>query len=93
MKGADAIIQCLGVGGMGDGKPNDLDLYDSRYGIEDTRALVRSASMSPSVGRWHVIVVEDADRLTEQGIDVVRLGYADIIGTVAVRSVSLAPAL
>ncbi len=24
IKGADAIIQCLGVGGMGDGKPNDL---------------------------------------------------------------------
>ena len=26
-----------------DGKPNDLDLYDSRYGIEDTRMAVYEA--------------------------------------------------
>jgi nitric oxide reductase NorD protein len=26
-----------------DGKPNDLDLYDSRYGIEDTRMAVHEA--------------------------------------------------
>ena len=28
---------------LSDGKPNDLDLYDSRYGIEDTRAAVQEA--------------------------------------------------
>lgn len=28
---------------ISDGKPNDLDLYDSRYGIEDTRAAVFEA--------------------------------------------------
>ncbi|MBP8022123.1 MAG: VWA domain-containing protein [Azonexus sp.] len=28
---------------LSDGKPNDLDLYDSRYGIEDTRAAVHEA--------------------------------------------------
>lgn len=28
---------------LSDGKPNDLDLYDSRYGIEDTRMAVREA--------------------------------------------------
>ena len=26
-----------------DGKPNDLDIYDSRYGIEDTRMAVHEA--------------------------------------------------
>ncbi len=26
-----------------DGKPNDLDLYDSRYGIEDTRMAIHEA--------------------------------------------------
>ncbi|MGP3976843.1 DNA polymerase III subunit delta' [Streptomyces sp. 8N114] len=34
-------------------------------GVKDTRALVRGAQMSPSGGRWQVIVLEDADRLTE----------------------------
>ena len=28
---------------LSDGKPNDLDLYDSRYGIEDTRMAVLEA--------------------------------------------------
>jgi DNA polymerase-3 subunit delta' len=34
-------------------------------GVKDTRALVRRASLAPAGGRWQVIVMEDADRLTE----------------------------
>ncbi|MET8677288.1 DNA polymerase III subunit delta' [Streptomyces sp. NPDC004647] len=34
-------------------------------GVKDTRELVRRAQMSPANGRWQVIVLEDADRLTE----------------------------
>ncbi|WP_330331196.1 DNA polymerase III subunit delta' [Streptomyces sp. NBC_00536] len=34
-------------------------------GVKDTRDLVRRAQLSPAVGRWQVIVLEDADRLTE----------------------------
>lgn len=34
-------------------------------GVKDTRELVRRASLSPAGGRWQVIVLEDADRLTE----------------------------
>lgn len=34
-------------------------------GVKETRDLVRRAQMSPAVGRWQVIVLEDADRLTE----------------------------
>jgi DNA polymerase III subunit delta' len=35
------------------------------YKTADARALVTRASIAPSSGRWHVIVIEDADRLTE----------------------------
>ncbi len=35
------------------------------YRTADARALVARASIMPARGRWHVIVVEDADRLTE----------------------------
>ncbi len=38
-------------------------------GVEEVRELVRRAAMSPTVGRWQVIVVEDADRVTERGAD------------------------
>ncbi|MET9320832.1 DNA polymerase III subunit delta' [Streptomyces sp. NPDC003038] len=34
-------------------------------GVKETRELVRRAQLSPAVGRWQVIVLEDADRLTE----------------------------
>ncbi|AKG43810.1 DNA polymerase III subunit delta' [Streptomyces sp. JH002] len=34
-------------------------------GVKETRELVRRAQLSPAGGRWQVIVMEDADRLTE----------------------------
>jgi len=34
-------------------------------GISEMRAIVQIASRRPSTGRWQVVVVEDADRLTE----------------------------
>jgi DNA polymerase-3 subunit delta' len=35
-------------------------------GVDFVRGLVRRAALAPSVDSWQVIVVEDADRLTEQ---------------------------
>lgn len=34
-------------------------------GVDEMRAIVSIASRRPSTGRWQVVVVEDADRLTE----------------------------
>ena len=39
------------------------------YGVEDARDLVRRASMSPIIGPWHAIVIEDADRLTDSAVN------------------------
>jgi DNA polymerase-3 subunit delta' len=38
-------------------------------GVKDARELVQEAALRPSVGRWRVIIVEDADRLTERAAD------------------------
>jgi DNA polymerase-3 subunit delta' len=38
-------------------------------GVDEVRELVRRAAMSPTLGHWQVIVVEDADRVTERGAD------------------------
>jgi DNA polymerase-3 subunit delta' len=38
-------------------------------GVDEVRELVRRAAMSPTGDRWQVVVVEDADRLTERGAD------------------------
>ena len=37
--------------------------------VAEIRELVRRAAMRPTQGRWQVMVVEDADRLTEQAAD------------------------
>jgi DNA polymerase III subunit delta' len=37
--------------------------------VEQVRALVQEAGLRPSVGRWRVLIVEDADRLTERAAD------------------------
>jgi DNA polymerase-3 subunit delta' len=39
-------------------------------GVKETRELVRRASLSPAGGRWQVILMEDADRLTEGAANV-----------------------
>ncbi|WP_420176853.1 DNA polymerase III subunit delta' [Luteococcus sp. OSA5] len=38
-------------------------------GVDEVRDLVRRAAMSPTLGRHQVIVVEDADRVTDRGGD------------------------
>lgn len=37
--------------------------------VDAARALVQEAGLRPSVGAWRVIIVEDADRLTERAAD------------------------
>lgn len=38
-------------------------------GVDEIRDLVRRAVMTPTLGRYQVLVVEDADRVTERGAD------------------------
>lgn len=38
-------------------------------GVDEVRELVRRAAMSPTMGKRQVLVVEDADRVTERGAD------------------------
>ena len=76
-----ASLQCA-EGGCGEchacrtalgGTHADVEVLSTELlsiGVKDTRELVRRASLSPSGGRWQVIVAEDADRLTEQAANV-----------------------
>ena len=52
-----------------DGTHADVDVLATdalSIGVAQARELVQLAGRSPSVGRWRIILVEDADRLTEQ---------------------------
>jgi len=51
----------------------DVDVVSTSelsYGVDEARELVRTSSMCPINAPWHVIVVEDADRLTERAVNV-----------------------
>jgi DNA polymerase III subunit delta' len=55
------------------GSHPDVDLVRSEtlsYGVEDARELVAKAAVVPADAPWHIVVIEDADRLTEQAVNV-----------------------
>ncbi len=72
-----AALQCP-YGGCGDceachtalaGTHADVEVVNTRklsIGVDDARQMVSRAARHPAGGRWQVLVVEDADRLTDQ---------------------------
>lgn len=55
-----------------DGTHADVSLVATEglsIGVEQARELAATAALRPSVGAWRVLVVEDADRLTERAAD------------------------
>jgi DNA polymerase-3 subunit delta' len=75
-----AALQCP-LGGCGecrecrtamDGSHADVDLVATEglsIKVEQARELAAMSALRPSVGPWRVIIVEDADRLTERAAD------------------------
>jgi len=72
-----AALQC-DVGGCGTceictmvaaGTHPDVSLVSTdglSIGVDTARDYVRRAALAPAIGRWQVLIVEDADRLTDQ---------------------------
>lgn len=51
----------------------DVDMVSTEtlsYTVDEARELVVRSSMSPIMSPWHVIVMEDADRLTDRAVNV-----------------------
>lgn len=46
-------------------------------GVDRVRSLVHTASLRPASGRWQVLVVEDADRLTDEAADALLLSIEE----------------
>ncbi|HPJ17986.1 MAG TPA: DNA polymerase III subunit delta', partial [Actinomycetota bacterium] len=68
--GCGMCEDCLAV--LGGGHP-DVEVVRPEglsYKTEEARSLVARSDMAPTRGRWHVIVMEDADRLTESANNV-----------------------
>lgn len=64
--------QCLACRTSLSGAHPDVTLLRTEQlsiGVDEVRALVGRANMSPVHGRFQVVVIEDADRITERGAD------------------------
>lgn len=46
-------------------------------GVKEVRSMVSSASVAPVQGRYQIVVVEDADRITERGADALLKGLEE----------------
>ena len=74
-----AALQCTGdgVAGCGQCRPCTTTMAGTHadvrriipeglsIGVEEMRTIVATASRRPATGRWQIVVIEDADRLTE----------------------------
>ncbi len=72
-----AALQCE-LGGCGEchscttaraGSHPDITLISTdglSIGVKDIRQYVRSAALRPALGRWQILIIEDADRLTDE---------------------------
>lgn len=64
--------ECLTCRTVLNGTHPDVQLVNTErlnIGVDEIRELARKGSMSPTLGTWQIIVVEDADRITERGAD------------------------
>ena len=65
-QGCDECRSCLTVAA---GSHADVTLISTdglSIGVDTIREYVRTAALRPAVGRWQIMIVEDADRLTDQ---------------------------
>src|SRR5690625_4693993 len=64
---------CQACATIGAGTHADVSIVTTEkvtYAIEDVRELVANAHDRPSTGRWRIIIIEDADRMTERATNV-----------------------
>lgn len=64
---------CQACTTIGTGTHADVNIVTTEkvsYAIEDVRDLVANAHDRPSTARWRIIIIEDADRMTERATNV-----------------------
>jgi DNA polymerase-3 subunit delta' len=64
--GCNECISCISIKNNNHPDVKIITPAGLRYGVDDTRELVREAAMLPGIGQWNIIILEDADRLTTE---------------------------
>lgn len=69
-RGCGACQACVTIAAGTHADVNIVTTEKVSYAIEDVRDLVATAHDRPSTGRWRIIIIEDADRMTERATNV-----------------------
>lgn len=69
-RGCGICQACVTVAAGTHADVNIVTTEKVQYAIDDVRELVSDAHDRPSTGRWRIIIIEDADRMTERATNV-----------------------
>lgn len=69
-RGCGVCQACVTVAAGTHADVNIVTTEKVQYAIDDVRKLVSDAHDRPSTGRWRIIIIEDADRMTERATNV-----------------------
>lgn len=69
-RGCGVCQACITIAAGSHADVNIVTTEKVSYAIEDVRDLVATAHDRPSTGRWRMIIIEDADRMTERATNV-----------------------
>lgn len=69
-RGCGACQACVTIAAGTHADVNIVTTEKVSYAIDDVRDLIATAHDRPSTGRWRIIIIEDADRMTERATNV-----------------------
>lgn len=69
-RGCGTCQACVTIAAGTHADVNIVTTEKVQYAIDDVRELVADAHDRPSTGRWRIIIIEDADRMTERATNV-----------------------
>lgn len=70
LRGCGSCQSCVTIAAGTHADVNIVTTEKVSYAIDDVRSLVATAHDRPSTGRWRIIIIEDADRMTERATNV-----------------------
>jgi len=69
-RGCGTCQACVTIAAGTHADVNIVTTEKVQYAIDDVRELVSDAHDRPSTGRWRILIIEDADRMTERATNV-----------------------
>ncbi|MCL1838227.1 MAG: DNA polymerase III subunit delta' [Propionibacteriaceae bacterium] len=68
-QGCGSCSSCIGIRNNSHPDVKLVRTEKLSIGVDEVRDLVRQSALTPALGRYQILIIEDADRVTERGAD------------------------